>query len=169
MAANELDRVLFLTELLGLKVYDVKGRVIGRVKDAALVPLIDPVRVNRFLLGGSWTWLSVRMDQVQKISLDGIYLRDEQLTPYHSDEYMLRIVRDLLDQQIIDALGRKVVRVTDVTFEIRHEDSHDTLHVRDIDVGIRSIFRRVFQGVLPPRLIRRLQGPIPPNSIDWKA
>jgi CBS domain-containing protein/sporulation protein YlmC with PRC-barrel domain len=169
MAVTELDNVLFLTELLGLKVYDVKGRVIGRVKDAALVPLIDRVRVNRFLLGGGWTWLTVRMDQVEKISLDGIYLRDEQLTPYHSDEYMLRMVRDLLDQQIIDAQGRKVVRVTDVTFEIHHEDGHDTLHVSDIDVGIRSVFRRVFQGVLPPRLIRRLQGPIPPNSIPWKA
>ena len=50
-----------------------------------------------------------------------------QLTPYHSDEYMLRIARDLLDQQIIDVNGRKVVRVNDVTFEIQHgEGCHDT-------------------------------------------
>ena len=38
---------------------------------------------------------------------------------------MLRIVRDLLDQQIIDAHGRKVVRVNDVTFEMRHEDGYE--------------------------------------------
>jgi magnesium transporter len=168
MAVNQLDHVLFLTELLGLKVYDVKGRILGRVKDAALVPLIDPIRVNRFLLGGTYSWLTVRQDQVERISLDGIYLRDEQLTPYHSDEYMLRIIRDLLDQQIIDAQGRKVVRVTDVTFEIHREDGHDTLWVTDIDVGLRSIFRRVFQGVLPPKWIRRFQAPIPPNSIPWR-
>ena len=65
---------------------------IGRIKDAALVPLIDPARVDRFLVGGGWSWLTIRYDQVRSISTDGIYLRDEQLTPYHSDEYMLRIV-----------------------------------------------------------------------------
>ena len=115
------DDFLFLTELLGLKVYDLKGRRIGVVKDAALVPLIHPARVDRFLVGGGWAWLTIRHDQIRSISLDGIHLSDEQLTPYHSDEYMLRMVRDLLDQQIIDAQGRKVVRVTDVTLSIQHE------------------------------------------------
>jgi CBS domain-containing protein/sporulation protein YlmC with PRC-barrel domain len=162
------EHVLFLTELLGLKVYDLKKRQIGRVKDAALVPLVDPVRVDRFLVGGGWAWLTIRHDQVQSISLKGIYLRDEQLTPHHSDEYMLRMVRDLLDQQVIDAQGRKVVRVTDITFEIRQEDGRDVLWVTDIDIGVRSMFRRLFQGVLPPRWIRRLMTRIPPNSIRWE-
>ena len=90
------------------------------------------------------------------------------LTPYHDDEYMLRICRDLLDQQIIDVNGRKVVRVNDVTFEVRRENDHDILRVLEVDVGIRSIFRRVFQGVLPRMWIRRLQRPIPPNSIRWE-
>jgi magnesium transporter len=100
--------------------------------------------------------------------LDGIYLRDENLTPYHSDEYMLRMVRDLLDQQVIDAQGRKVVRVNDVTFELRQENSFDQLWVLEVDIGIRSIFRRVVQGVLPPRWVRRLQTRIPPHSIRWE-
>ena len=158
----------FLTELLGLKVYDLKGRKIGVVKDAALVPLIDPVRIDRYLVGGGWTWLTVRYDQIRSISLDGIRLRDEILTPYHSDEYMLRMARDLLDQQIIDAQGRKVVRVNDVTFEIRHETTATILWVLDVDIGIRSIFRRLVQGVLPPRWVRQLQVGIPPHSIRWE-
>jgi sporulation protein YlmC with PRC-barrel domain len=159
---------LFLTELLGLKVYDLKRRRIGRVKDAALVPLVHPVRVDRFLVGGGWAWLTVRHDQVASISLDGVYLRDENLTPHHGDEYMLRMVRDLLDQQVIDAHGRKVVRVTDLTFEIRRERDHDVLWVSDVDIGVRSIFRRLLQGVLPPRWIRQAQAIIPPNSIRWE-
>ena len=113
------DQHLFLTELLGLKVFDLKGRKIGVIKDAALVPLVDPVRVDRYLVGGGWTWLTIRYDQISSISLDGIRLRDEILTPYHDDEYMLRMSRDLLDQQIIDAQGHKVVRVNDITFEVR--------------------------------------------------
>src|SRR5665213_1849660 len=162
------DEFYFLTELFGLKVYDLKGRSLGRVKDAAIVPLVDPVRVDRFLIGGDGTLLTVRYDQVKTISLDGIHLRDENLTPYHSDEYMLRMVRDLLDQQIIDAQGRKVVRINDVTFERMIEDGCDALWVLEIDIGIRSIFRRLLQGIVPPRVVRRLQGRIPPHSIRWE-
>lgn len=162
------DNLLYLTELIGLRVYDLKKRTIGRLRDAALVPLIHPSRIDRFLIGGGWAWLCIRHDQVESISLDGIQLRDERLTPYHSDEYMLRLSRDLLDQQIIDVHGRKVVRVTDVTFEIRRADDHDELHVLEVDVGVRSMFRRLVQGVIPPRWVRKLQERIPPNSIRWE-
>ena len=161
------EPILYFTELLALPVFDLKGRRLGRVKDAALVPLIDPARVDRFLVGAGVTWLSVRYDQVSRISLDGIHLNDEKLFPYHSDEYMLRIGRDLLDQQIIDCDGRKVVRVNDVTLAIHSRDGSDFMKVDEVDVGIRSIFRRLFQGVLPPRMIRRFQSPIPPHSIRW--
>jgi CBS domain-containing protein len=159
------ETILFLTELIGLPVHDLRGRKIGAVRDAALVPLIDPARVDRYLIGGGWSWLTVRYDQIKSISLQGIHLKDELLTPYHADEYMLRLVRDLLDQQIIDAHGRKVVRVTDVTFGLKDERE---LRVMEVDVGLRSVFRRLFQGVLPRTWIRRLQGPISPNSIRWE-
>ncbi len=162
------DDILFLTELLGLKVHDLKGRQIGAVRDAAIVPLIHPSRVDRFLIGGGWAWLTVRHDQIRTVGLDGIYLRDEVLTPYHADEYMLRLVRDLLDQQIIDGQGRKVVRVTDVTFRIQHEAEGDVLGIIEVDIGLRSMFRRLAQGVIPRGLVRRLQVMIPPHSIRWE-
>src|SRR5579864_5750711 len=162
------DQVLYLTELLGLRVFDLKGHKLGVVRDAALVPLVDPVRVDRYLISSGGAWLTVRYDQVRSISLKGIYLRDENLTPYHSDEYMLRLTRDLLDQQIIDAQGRKVVRVNDVTFEPREENGTEQLWILEVDIGIRSIFRRVLRGVLPRRWVRRLQVRIPPRSIPWQ-
>src|SRR5271155_1813303 len=162
------DDILFLTELLGLKVHDLKGRQIGAVRDAAIVPLIHPARVDRFLIGGGWAWLTVRHDQIRSVGLDGIYLKDEQLTPYHSDEYMLRLVRDLLDQQIIDGQGRKVVRVTDVTFRIQHDADGDTIGILDIDIGLRSVLRRLAQGVIPPRWVRAVQTLIAPHSIRWE-
>ncbi|MCU1263096.1 MAG: MgtE intracellular region [Bryobacterales bacterium] len=161
------ETLLYFTELLSLPVYDLKGRRIGRVKDAAVVPLIDPTRVDRYLVGAGGAWLSLRFDQIASIALDGIRLSDERLFPYHSDEYMLRIGRDLLDQQIIDVDGRKVVRVNDVTLECRRQNDRDILAVLEVDVGLRSIVRRVLQGVLPRRVIRRLQRHIAPNSIRW--
>ena len=168
-AFSMADNLLFYTELVSMPVLDIKGRRIGRVKDAALVPVADAARIDRFLVGGGYTWLTVRADQIRSISLDrGIQLCDEQLLPYHDDEYMLRIGRDLLDQQIIDVTGRKVVRVTDVTMRIHHDGERDLLTVFEVDIGLRSIFRRLAQGLLPPAWIRRLQQPIPPNSIRWE-
>lgn len=162
------NQVLYCTELVGLRVYDTRRRVLGRVKDAALVPIINPHRVDRFLIGGELAWLTVRFDQVRRIRLDGIYLSDEKMTPYHSDEYMLRVVRDLLDQQIIDAHGRKVVRVTDVTFEVRQDPDFEYLNVLEVDIGMRAIFRRLLQGAVPPGVVRKLQQPVAPNSIRWE-
>lgn len=162
------DGILYLTELLGLQVYDLKGRKLGVLRDAAVVPLVHPARIDRYLIGGGWAWLSIRHDQIRSISFDGVFLKDEQLTPYHADEYMLRLVRDLLDQQIIDAQGRKVVRVNDVTFECVRENGSDGLWILEVDIGIRSIFRRLMRGVLPPTWIRKLQSRIPPHSIRWE-
>ncbi len=78
------------------------------------------------------------------------------------------MVRDLLDQQIIDAQGRKVVRVTDATFDCRSENGSDVLHIIEVDMGLRSMFRRLMHGVLPRKWVRRLQQPIAPNSIRWE-
>jgi CBS domain-containing protein/sporulation protein YlmC with PRC-barrel domain len=169
------ENFFYFTDLLGLPVYDLKHRRIGRVRDAAIVPLIHPARIDRYLVGAGSSWLSIRYDQIATISLNGIQLSNEKLYPYHSDEYMLRIQRDLLDQQIIDVNGRKVVRVTDVSLEVTRDatgddtrDERESLTIIEVDVGIRSILRRLLQGVVPPRWIRRLQRPISPNSIRWE-
>src|SRR5208282_6691202 len=56
----------------------------------------------------------------------------------------------------------------DVTFLKIHRDGRDLLHVLEVDIGIRSIFRRVLAGILSPGLIRKLQQHIPPHSIRWE-
>ncbi len=167
MGESMAENFFYFTDLLGLPVYDLKHRRIGRVRDAAVVPLIHPARIDRYLVGAGSSWLSVRYDQIATISLDGIQLSNEKLYPYHSDEYMLRIQRDLLDQQIIDVNGRKVVRVTDVSLEVTRAE-RESLMILEVDVGVRSILRRLLQGVVPRLWIRHLQRPISPNSIRWE-
>jgi magnesium transporter len=163
-----LEHLLYLTEIQGLRVYDLEKQVIGRVRDVVLVPRFHPVRVDRFLIGEGMTLFSVHYDQVESISLDGLFLRDERLVPSRDTENIWRLARDLLDKQIVDVHGRKVVRASDVTFRIHREDGYDTLQILEIDVGVRSIIRRVLQGILPPRVIRRIQSVITPKSIPWE-
>jgi sporulation protein YlmC with PRC-barrel domain len=162
------ETLLFFTELLSMPVFDIKGRRIGRVKDAALVPLLHPSRIDRFLVGGADSWLTFRHDQVRSVSLKGIYLSDELLVPYHDDEYMMRIGRDLLDQQIIDVTGRKVVRVNDVDLSELRANNHVELRIAQVDVGLPGAVRRLLQGLAPSSMVRRLQTRLPQRSIRWE-
>jgi Mg/Co/Ni transporter MgtE len=50
---------------------------------------------------------------------------------------------------------------------VHNDGVRDTLLVTDVDIGVRSILRRLFQGALPPAAIRRIGAVIPPNSIRW--
>lgn len=169
MPVIELGRILYLTELTGLKVFAPDGERIGRIVEAAVKPTEHPRRVARFLVGdGGRTRFAVRHDQVRSISLEGLVLAEELLTPYRRDEAFLLLCKDLLDQQIIDVNGRKVVRVNDMTLTIEPAGERQELWVLEVDVGVRGAFRRLLEGVVPPPVIRRLQEPIKPNSIGWE-
>ncbi|MBI3696054.1 MAG: magnesium transporter [Acidobacteria bacterium] len=169
MPTIDLSRILYLTELTGLKVFAPDGERIGRIVEAAVAPTDHPKRVARYLVGdGGRTRFMIRFGQVRSISLKGLMLSDDLLTPYRHDESFLLLRKDLLDQQIIDANGRKVVRVNDMTLTIESVGERQELWVLEVDVGVRGAFRRLLEGVAPPATIRRLQEPIKPNSIRWE-
>ena len=77
-------------------------------------------------------------------------------SPYGGGEGLLLLERDLLDQQIIDVHGRKVVRVNDVDI---HEDSGNgylVFKVGAVDVGARGAMRRLLKGVVPGAVLHSL-------------
>jgi hypothetical protein len=82
-------------------------------------------------------------------------------------EGLLLLSRDLLDQQVIDVHGRKVVRVNDVDFlrEVAHERA--VLKVGGVDVGTRGAIRRLLKGMVPAMALRALLSRIPPRDIPW--
>lgn len=162
------ERLVYLTELTGLRLEGPNGDRIGRVRDAALAPREHPRRVSRFLFGDSRTRFQVRFDQIATITADCITLSDDNFAPYHSDDFHLLLAYDLLDQQIVDVNGRKVVRVNDVSLRIEHANNRDELWLHEVGVGLRGAFRRLTEGLLPRRTIRKLQLRIPENRIPWE-
>src|SRR5947209_19271637 len=82
---------------------------------------------------------------------------------------MMLLYRDLLDQQIIDINGRKVVRVNDV--ELRPEPVNGTLKLRisQVDVGLRGAVRRLLKGLAPAKAIEALASRMPQRAIPWEA
>ena len=162
------DRLVYLTELTGMRLEGPNGARIGKIREAAVAPREHPRRVSAFLFGDSKTQFLVRHDQVSSISLDRIVLSDDRFIPYRSDEWHLLLDRDLLDQQIVDVNGRKVVRVNDVALKIERTNAHDELWVHEVGVGVQGAFRRLTEGILPHRAIRSLQERLPNNSISWE-
>ena len=87
---------------------------------------------------------------------------------YQASDGVLLLKRDLLDQQIIDVHGRKVVRVNDVEMESTPINSHVSLNVVAVDVGARGAIRRLSKGVVPSFTLRALLEKIPPRVIPWE-
>ena len=161
--------MLALTELLGEPVFDLGGSRCGRVRELALAPQEDHARIaviivrtktgDRLLPFSSVTSVN---GGIRAATSSAEWLLGE------SGEGLLLLSRDLLDQQVIDVFGRKVVRVNDV--DLHHESvaNRPVLKVGSVDVGPRGAVRRLLKGVVPLPALRALSRKIPPRTIPWE-
>jgi len=83
-------------------------------------------------------------------------------------EDLFLLERDLLDQQIIDVHGRKVVRVNDVDLYPENGNGSLQLKVGEVDVGTRGAVRRLLKGVVPENAVERLVQKLPTKVIPWE-
>ncbi|MGH9787093.1 MAG: magnesium transporter MgtE N-terminal domain-containing protein [Candidatus Acidiferrales bacterium] len=163
--------MIYVTELLDASVYDAQGNYIGRVRELCLVPSEQPGRISRLVITrGRYQPLVARYDQVASAAPGVVRLNtgELQLDTYHPDESWLTVRKDLLDQQIIDLHGRKVVRVNDLDLVEQPINSHMELLVAKVDVGLGGALRRLLKGVVPPYIIRTLQKGLPTRAIPWE-
>jgi Mg/Co/Ni transporter MgtE len=93
---------------------------------------------------------------------------EKALEIYQPNESLLAVQKDLLDQQIIDTLGRKVVRVNDLDLAEQRSNGNVELRLTQVDVGLPGAVRRLLQGVVPSRVVRKLQSKLPPRTIRWE-
>jgi len=163
--------MLFATELVGAAAYDAQSHFVGRVREFFVEPAEQPNRISHFLISrGRFQPLVARYDQVTKIAPGRIDLNvsERALDAYKPNEAWLAVQKDLLDQQIIDTAGRKVVRVNDVDLAELRANSHVELRIAQVDVGLPGAMRRLLQGIAPYALIHKLQGKLPQRSIRWE-
>lgn len=163
--------MLHATELLGAETYDAQGNFVGRVRELFIEPADQPNRVARMLLDrGRYLPLLARYDQVAFVAPGTVRLNVEEkaLEHYHPNEAWLAVRKDLLDQQIIDTSGRKVVRVNDINLLEQRTNGTVELRVSQVDVGLTGAARRLLQGLASPSLIRRIQEKLPTRLIRWE-
>lgn len=158
--------MLYLSQAIGRPVLDPAGEPIGKVADliVALGSQYPPVtglvvRTGRRRIFLPWTSVA---------SMDATGARLQQTTidihkfEQRPDEILLHL--DLMDKQIVDIDGRKVVRVND----LRLDHIEEQLHLVAVDVGAGGLLRRLgIEGAY--RIIaRNLRLPIPERYIDWE-
>jgi sporulation protein YlmC with PRC-barrel domain len=164
-----------VSALMGSQVSDAQGRAFGQVREFAVAPEIDSGRVHGFVVrreGG------VRGQPATLVTIADLQLRESgemwlregaRPEPLASDETFLLLERDLLDQQIIDVNGHKVVRVNDVdmVWEPAQEGSPDLLlRIAEVEVGLRGAVRRLLKG-LPASTVDRVSSRFKANVIPW--
>jgi magnesium transporter len=162
---------LYATELMGAETYDAQGNFVGRVREFFIEPADQPNRVSHFLLSrGRFQPLLARYNQVGAVAPGTIRLNcgEKDLEVYRPNEAWLAVRKDLLDQQIIDTKGRKVVRVNDVDLAEQRTNGSVELRLTQVDVGVPGAVRRLLQGVVSPALVRKLQGKLPQRTIRWE-
>ena len=144
MAVNSSPQVfLFLSQILRKKIIDPMGRPQGRVSDlvVSIADLYPPVTGVLFLPPGKklpsrFPW--------QRITEVGDRLVVQPLTPEDQVEATvgegeLLLKDSLLDKQIVDTHGAKILRVNDLHLLKVNRN----LRLVHVDVGLRGLMRRV--------------------------
>jgi magnesium transporter len=163
---------LALSELLGATVYDPSGAASGRVREVTMTPQEDRSRITSLIVRTksgnrvlSFTAVSAINGGVRASTAPA------EWPAANGAEGLFLLERDLLDQQVIDINGRKVVRVNDVELHVEPQKGlvpeRPVLRVFSVDVGARGAVRRLLRGIAPKAALHALLGKIPPRSIPW--
>ena len=168
--ASNGEASLSLTKILGTPVTDVKGQVRGRVRDLAVGTGDDAGKVAGLVLKTRRGLELVAATSVQQTPSGVLELRPEaELRPLRQDDNFIMLRQDLLDRQIIDVHGRKVVRVNDVDLQWFSDNGEpEDLRVREVEVGLRGAVRRLFKGALPAQTLESLARRFPARVIPWE-
>ena len=158
-----------LSELLGASVRDASGAVKGRVREVAVAPQDHSTRVAYLIVRTADGERALPAESLKSCGATVRATADAGTwETYAPSDWLLLLKRDLLDQQIIDVHGRKVVRVNDVEIDSTPLNSHVDLNVVAVDVGARGAIRRLGKGIIPSYPLRALLDKIPPRVIPWQ-
>lgn len=133
--------MLYLSQLLNKRVY-YKGDYFGKVIDMAIFANRALPPVSKIEILHDKKKITIPPQAIQ-IADGKIILTTNEFPQLPYDHKDLYLSEDLLDKQVIDVDGRRLVRVNDVVLENGQE-----LKVAGIDIGFDGILRRLGLGMI---------------------
>ncbi len=107
-----------LTAILGVPLTDAQGQLRGKLKDIAVATGADAGKVAGLVFKSREGLSIVSSQEVTETPAGTLELRTGSvMAPLKEESSFLFLQQDLVDRQIIDINGRKVVRVNDVDLE----------------------------------------------------
>ncbi len=160
--SNGTNRVSFFSQLQGKKIVDRDGNVVGKLTDLSLRPGEALLEISRIVYASNILGEKVILPMSSICSIDGDIRLDvarEEIPPGKLSERELLITETILDKQIVDIDGLKVVRVNDVLLA----QVKKSLCLVAVDVGFKGILRRLGLSALSRGLLDKL----PNHIIPW--
>ena len=159
--------MIYLSKLLNQKVWDVFGRVIGRLDDVLVnnteqtMPPIIAILVKNTSSGDelidansvATLWPSITLNR-----------RGEEPLIYHPTGHELYLKQRVLDQQIVDTEGKRLVRVNDL--QLARKDH--SFYLTGVDVGGLGLVRRLGMDNLVKSTAKLFHKKTINNVIPWE-
>ncbi len=158
--------MLYLSQAIGRPVLDANGEPLGKVDDLIVAVGDRYPPVTGLVVATDKRRIFIPWTQVARFDSSGARLSTDRIdiTRFQGRENEIQLRADLLDKQIVDIDGRKVVRVND----LRLDDVDGRLHLVAVDVGAAGLLRRLGIEGAYRILARNLHLPTPERYIDWE-
>src|SRR5437588_4819660 len=156
--------MVFLSEFLGSEVVDVEQRRVGRVRDVTATviepyPVVTGIVISRHG-AQALPWAAVRTFAGREVALRP---GPAGTTKAEVNPHDIWLGRDVLDKQVIDTDGRRVVRVNDLQLV----ESGGKMLLVAADIGVRGLLRRLGLEALGKSLSRLFRRDLPMVLVSW--
>lgn len=161
------ELMAYLSELIGKPVSDLSGESFGALDDILASNRRDfphPLIVAIVVKSHTQQWIIPFVD-VAVLIAPAIPLNKNltDITPFIPGENDIFLSRDVLDKQIIDTNGFRVVRVNDVELARVNGD----IYVANVDIGSQGLLRRLGLVSFAQKFMSRIHGTLPESVISW--
>lgn len=162
MSGVKVLREFFISAILGKKIYDAAGSKVGVIRDLAVrwdavCPRVTGIKYAKD------THKLICISEIAEFNRKGLILKNEfsqtQMCVLEEDEILVK--KWLLDKQIVDIKGSKLVRVNDIKLSwVKRKGAYEVMLIA-VDVGVRGLIRRIFN-------YDPATGRLPLNLVGWQ-
>ncbi len=153
----------FVSQVRGRPVFDVDGARVGTLRDFVIMTNVPYPPIHSIVVSAPAGKLSVPWVDVASVTPKGAALRRRFAAgvyrPPSDDDSLVWLARDVLDRQIVDTEGARLVRVNDVALTPLNEE----MRVAGVDASTSGLLRR--SGL---ERIATAFGRSPGRLIDWE-
>lgn len=132
---------VYFSKILGNKLYDKDSNAVGKIIDLGIVndeqlPKVAALRIRKN--GGTEVNMCCKLVDIYEQDNGKLHILCKSLSEYNENN-LIYLSKGLMDKQIVDINGRKVVRVND----LKLAEINGVLKVIAVDVGFTGLLRRL--------------------------